>query len=108
MPGTPTDRPVESLCVNFCEAANEHICAVPDFALGDRLGSTSARRGPIDGGPLRQFNVGPGTASCRHSPAPSWGHSSVDSARVNGHSRVVLARPIVGFCRWPRMVPETD
>ena len=30
------------------------------------IGSTSARRGPISGGPLRQFKVGPGSveSSC--------------------------------------------
>jgi hypothetical protein len=36
-------------------------------------GSTSARRGPIDGGPLRQFNVGPGSAKTFSHPSAMLG-----------------------------------
>jgi hypothetical protein len=45
-------------------------CVLVDrpFSCGPTYsGSTSARRRPINGGPLRQFNVGPGSAILRRS-----------------------------------------
>jgi hypothetical protein len=46
------------------------------------IGSTSARRGPIIGGPLRQFNVGPGSAMNSCSIAHSGGRYMVRFTQI--------------------------
>jgi hypothetical protein len=51
--GSPVGRAYECPCIGF-----------PRPSL---YRATSARRGPINGGPVRQFNVGPGSASFRRS-----------------------------------------
>jgi len=60
--------------------------------LNGSCGSTSARRGPINGGPLRQFNVGPGSASSGHlapeQPRRSKSWSASNTGRSQCHHRL--------------------
>lgn len=60
------------------------------------IGSSSARHGPINGGPLRQFNVGPGSAIKRHSGIAPDGRSSTDNRRsATGHPVLTGIRQVI-------------
>ena len=61
----PYLRSLADFSYNRAGSAPSELSWVPDGRLPIRNGlneSTSARRGPINGGPRRQFNIRPGSA----------------------------------------------
>lgn len=69
---------------------------VPCGICADCSGSTSARRGPINGDPLRQFNIGPGSAKTGQSMGGSGLSTILDQSNLLSAVKLFSWRSI----RW--------
>jgi hypothetical protein len=71
-------------------------------------GPASARRRPVNGGLLRQFNVGPGSAIFGRWPTLSHGRSNVGSAQATDlRSQIMLVVPS-GFAVIRKILRQTS